>query len=93
VLLYKRRCEQMRLATNLGVAAAAFLTTTLLAAALFIAFHKTPEALKYVSLGSSLVGLLLLIAAAAVALVENTLLQRAIDSEISDIRELSADTR
>src|SRR4051794_21456377 len=88
ILLYKRRCEQMKIATNLGVLAAMFLITTLVAAAL-VAIFPAAELLKYVSAASSIVGLLLVLAGACIVMRENTLIQHALDGELADIPELA----
>jgi len=86
ILQYKRRCELMRLATNIGVVSAIFLIAGLVAAALGAIFDA--PLFKYGTAFGSVVGLLLVIAAAAVVLVENTRIQGAIESDISDIEDL-----
>jgi hypothetical protein len=86
ILLYKRRCEQMRKATNLGVVAAMSLITTLIAAGLNVIVDLS--ALKYLSAFCALLGLALVIAAASFVVVENSLIQKAIQDEPSDIPDL-----
>jgi Protein of unknown function (DUF2721) len=88
ILLYKRRCQHMKLATNLGAYAAICLILTLICGALN-AMVETLDFLKYVGTASALLGLLLVIAAAILVITENTLIQRAIDSELSDIPGLA----
>src|SRR4051812_48142278 len=48
ILLYKHRCEQMRLATNIGVISAIILISTLITAALNTVFPQA-TILKYLS--------------------------------------------
>jgi len=88
IMMYKHRCEQMRLATNIGVIAAMLLISTLIAAAIYTVF---PEAmfLKHVSTACAIIGLLLVICAAVVVVRENLQLQRVIDSELTDLPDLA----
>jgi hypothetical protein len=88
ILLYKQRCEQMRLATNLGVFAAIILILTLVTGALSAIFPSAGF-LKYIGAAGALIGLLMVIAAAIPVILENNLIQRAIESEISDLPEIS----
>lgn len=88
VRLYKRRCEQMRVATNTGVAAAIVLVTGVLVSVLGLAAPDV-AALKYVSVGALVLGLLLVIAAASFVLRENTSIQRALDAELADLPDLA----
>lgn len=48
ILLYKQRCEQMKLATNIGVISAIILISTLITGALYTVFRQA-KLLKYVS--------------------------------------------
>src|SRR4051812_40464261 len=86
--MYKHRCEQMRLATNIGVISPMVLISTLITAPLYTVF---PQALllKYLSTACSILGLLLVIAAAVVVLRENIELQQAIDSKLTDLPDLA----
>jgi len=88
ILMYKQRCEQMRLATNIGVIAAMLLISTLITAAIYTVF---PEAmvLKHVSTACAIIGLLLVICAAVVVVRENLKLQQVIDSELTDLPDLA----
>jgi hypothetical protein len=88
ILMYKHRCEEMKLATNFGVASALVLICTLITAALFIVFpHATP--LKHATTALALVGLVLVMIAGAIVLRENVELQQAIDSELTDLPDLA----
>ena len=78
----------MKLATNLGVAAALFRSQLLVAAAL-LAIFPAAAILKYVSAASAILGLLLVFAGACVVMRENTSIQYALDGEIADIPELA----
>jgi uncharacterized YccA/Bax inhibitor family protein len=87
ILEYKRRCEQMRLATQIGVIAA----ISLISAIVFAALHTLdPQlaALKYLCAIGAIAGLLLVIWAAVLVLIENAHLQVIIDSDISDLPDL-----
>lgn len=75
------------MATNLGVLASIALTSSIVCSALG-AIADTIAAFHYVSAGLSIVGLLLMIWAAVVVLIENARLQLIIESELSDVPEL-----
>ncbi len=92
ILEYKHRCEQMRLATQIGVIAAICLISAIVCAALE-AMDSQLRALKYLCAVSAIVGLLLVIWAAVLVLMENARLQVIIDSDISDVSELSRAAR
>jgi uncharacterized membrane protein YraQ (UPF0718 family) len=82
--LYKQRCEQMRTATNVGVVAAIVLIAAVMAAGLQVVLPDL-AAFKYIGALAALVGLALVIIAAVYVVRENTLIQHAIDDEISDL--------
>jgi hypothetical protein len=86
ILEYKRRCEQMRLATNIGVFSAIVLISALVLAA-FGTMYDQVSALKYLTACCAIVGLLLVIWAAVLVIVENSRLQLILDSDLSDIEE------
>lgn len=88
IRLYKRRCQQMRLATIVGLVAAILLMLTLTTAGIEMAFGPF-NFLKLCSFGCMTLALLLLIAATGIVIVENILIQHAIDSELSDIPEFT----
>jgi hypothetical protein len=81
----------MRTATNLGLVAAILLITTLVTAALNAIFRSVTP-LQYVSAGCAIIGLVLIIVAAIVAIRENSIIQRAIDSDLLDVPELAKQT-
>jgi hypothetical protein len=87
ILEYKLRCEQMRRATTVGVIAAIDLIAVLLLGALGV---MAPDAtiLKYLCALCAISGLLLVVWAAAIVIVENSRLQLIIDSDLSDVPEL-----
>lgn len=89
VLLYKRRCEQMRTATNTGVASAIVLIVGVIAGVVGLVAPALAAA-KYVSVGAVVLGLFLVIVAATYVPVENTSLERAINAEIEDVPELAS---
>jgi hypothetical protein len=87
IRLYKQRCEQMRVATNIGVVAAMLLIVTIVSGGAQVVVPDV-RFLRFVGAGSAMLGLVLLIVAAAFVLRENSLIQRAIDDETSDVPEL-----
>jgi hypothetical protein len=84
VFLYKRRCDQMRNATNIGVIAAILLIVSLIASGLGVIFSEA-SFLKYVIAASSLLGLVLVICAAALVIMENSSIREVLDNETSDL--------
>lgn len=91
ILAYKQRCEQMRLATQIGVSAAVSLISAIVIAAVYTIDPRL-TALKYLCAVTAIGGLLLVIWAAVLVLLENARLQVIIDSDISDMRDIQADS-
>jgi Mn2+/Fe2+ NRAMP family transporter len=87
-LEYRQRCEQMRLATQIGVSSAIVLIASLVFGALGT-MYDTVDVWKYLTAGCAIVGLLLVIWAAALVLVENFGLRRILDSDAQDVPELA----
>jgi hypothetical protein len=87
ILSYKRRCEQMRLATNIAVTSAILLISALICAALGT-LYDTVSAWKYLTACCAIAGLLLVIWAATLVILENCSLQKILESDLSDIPEL-----
>jgi Na+/H+ antiporter NhaB len=87
ILEYKRRCQQMRLATHLGLLAAVILISSIISAALCVMTDDF-AAFKYLSAALAIVGLLIVIWAALLVIIENWRLQLIIDSDLSDRPEL-----
>ena len=88
VALYKRRTEQMRTATTIGIWAAILIIAALMAAGFSVIFGDN-AIFKLVGAGGTLAGLALVIAAAAFVLFENKSIEQAIKDEPSDIPELA----
>ncbi|MDB5581179.1 MAG: conserved rane protein of unknown function [Bradyrhizobium sp.] len=86
--IYRRRCEWMRFATNIGIVSAILLISTLVIAALNVVTGGLAF-LPPIAAFCAIVGLLLVIAAAAIVYIENDLLSEALDDELSDIPELA----
>jgi hypothetical protein len=84
ILLYKRRCTWMRRATDIGVVSAMLLIATLVIGAINVAAPN--DVLPIVAAVCAIVGLSLVIAAASLVLLENRLMQRALDDESTDVR-------
>lgn len=87
ILIYKKRCEIMKTAANVGIVSAIFLICVLIFAALNVVFGDVPV-LKLMSTICAFIGLPLVILAAIMVMRENILVQNAIDSEIQDIPDL-----
>jgi hypothetical protein len=87
ILLYKRRIAYMRYATNLGLIAAILLIVSLLMGALE-AMSDLPG-VKYVGAACTIAGLLLVIAAAVLVMLQNLLLVHAIDGELADLADFT----
>jgi hypothetical protein len=90
ILEYKRRCQQMRHATNIGVVAAILLMSVLVIAAVDTMIGHLPV-LKYLTGACAIVGLLLVILASVLVIIENTRLQLIVESELSDVPDLARD--
>jgi hypothetical protein len=90
--LYRRRCEHMRLATNIGVIAAMLLIITILCGGLQVI---APDAavIRVVGATAAVVGLAMLMVAAAFVLLENSLIRHAMDDEPADLPELESQQR
>ena len=91
IILYKRRCELMALATILGLVAAILLILTLIAGELNIIFPAT-QPLKYVCACSALAGFALVIAAAVIIIVESRITFRQLATELLDVPDLADST-
>lgn len=87
ILLYKKRCEQMRLALNMGLIAAMLVILGLITGAIQIAFTQLTF-LKPVSLGCIVLGLGMVLPAAIIVLIENLEVKAALDSELEDIPDV-----
>jgi hypothetical protein len=87
VRLYRKRVEQMRLATTGGIIASMLLVVTTLTGAL-VAMIPQLSSLRYLGAATMVLGLVTLLVAASFVIRENTLIRHAMDSEISDLPEL-----
>jgi hypothetical protein len=88
IRLYRRRCDQMRRATNLGMVSAILLLLALLCGGANVIFPDA-EALKYLAAACILFGLLSVIAAAVYVLLENTSIRQALDADLATIPEIA----
>ena len=89
IIEYRLRCQQMRLATNIGVLSAILLILAVVCGALGTIYDLV-SAWKYLTAVFAVVGLLLVIVAATLVMVENYRLQYILDSDLSDVPELVA---
>jgi hypothetical protein len=88
ILLYRKRCEQMRRATSLGMVSAIFLLLALLCGGASVLFPGA-VALNYVGAACILLGLSSVIGAAVYVLRENASIRRALDAELATVPELA----
>jgi hypothetical protein len=88
VKLYRKRCEQMRAATNIGIWSAILIIASLLAAGLAVIFGDN-AVFKVVGAGGSMLGLVGVIVAATFVLKENDTIEQVIQDEPSDVPELA----
>ena len=86
--LYRRRCEQMRLATNIGVIAAIVLILGVISSVIGLMVPQL-SVTKYTSVGAIIVGLILVIVAASYVLAENTSIRTAMEREVADLPDLA----
>ncbi len=86
ISLHGRRCVQMRRALHTGLLAAMLLVLSLVAATIHLAFGAPVP--KVVTLVCSITGLSLIIAAAAMVMVENHLGRPTLRRQFEDIPEL-----
>ncbi|QCP12401.1 DUF2721 domain-containing protein [Pseudoduganella umbonata] len=92
IKLYRKRVEQMRWATSLGLWAAILLLLALISGALDAVFKGSPV-LKYVGLVGTVAGLSMVIGSATLVILENTSIKRAMDEELKDVPELEGTAR
>ena len=88
IMRYKRRCGLMNCACVTGLVSAIMLLLTLIVGALDVMMPGN-SALKYVSAGSALLGLSLVIVAAALVIVECVISFRQLGEELLDVPELA----
>ena len=87
VALYRRRIDCMRRATDFGLYAAMLLIGTLIIAVADAIFKGT-SFLKYAGAATTVVGLAMVIWAAALVVKENRLIKMPLDREVDDMPEL-----
>lgn len=88
IVHYKRRCELMSRATGCGLVSAILLIFTLISGGIALSFPEV-EFLKYLSAGSALLGLLLVIAGTIIVMFEGRIIYRQIHTELLDLPDLA----
>src|SRR4051812_22104496 len=91
VQIYKYRCVLMAYSNLLGLTAAILLLVTVMLGELVVVFPAA-AALNYVGAVTTILGLALIIASAAIVIREGTITRRQLDSELLDIPELAEST-
>lgn len=89
ILVYKRRCEIMNVASIVGLVSAIVLILTLIFGELSLIFAQV-EALKYTSIVGALGGLSLVIIASLIVLYESFIIHRQLETELLDLPDLAA---
>ena len=88
ILVYKKRCEIMNVASIIGLTSAIILVLALMVGELAIAFSSV-EALKLFSFGATLIGLFFVIVATSIVLYESLIIHRQLETELLDLPELA----
>jgi hypothetical protein len=91
IMRYKRRCELMNYACLTGLVSAIMLLLTLIVGELDVILPGITF-LKYISAGAAFLGLTLVIAAAALVIVESVISHRLLNEELLDVPELARAT-
>lgn len=91
VRLYRRRCELMRTATNVGLAAAILLIATLILGGAEVALGSSPW-LNLAAAATAVLGLLLVMAGAVLVIIENSIIGRMLEGEMLDVPDLARDS-
>lgn len=90
IVLYRKRIDDMRQATTLGLYGAMLLLATLIIGALDVVFGS-PPGLKYLGAACPIVGLSLVIWAAVLVVRENKMLKMPLDRETDDLPQFAGD--
>lgn len=88
IVHYKRRCELMSRATGCGLISAILLICTLISGGLALTFPDL-SMFKFLSAGTALLGMLLVIAGTIIVILEGRIIYRQIHNELLDIPELA----
>ena len=88
ILVYKKRCEIMNVASVIGLTSAIILILALIFGELSLVFTSVAT-LKVISFGMTLVGLSLVILASAIVLYESLIIHRQLETELLDLPDLA----
>lgn len=88
IVHYKRRCELMSRATGCGLVSAILLICTLISGGLALTFPDL-SLFKFLSAGTALLGMLLVIAGTIIVILEGRIIHRQIHNELLDVPELA----
>ena len=89
ILTYRRRCALMNVASGIGLTSAVALVMTLVVGELALVFPDL-RVLTYISLSLALLGLLLIVVAACIVLVEGSIIHQQLEHELQDLPELAS---
>ena len=88
ILVYKKRCEIMNIASVIGLASAVLLISSLIIGELALALPSI-DALKFVCICGTLVGLALVVVATAIVIYESLIIHRQLEAELLDLPDLA----
>ena len=88
IVNYKRRCELMNIATGCGLISAIMLISTMIFGGLSIVYQDVLT-LKLMSVGTAMLGLVLVIVGAVIVIMEGRIIRRQIHSELLDVPDLA----
>jgi hypothetical protein len=88
ILVYKKRCEIMNIASVIGLASAVLLIGSLIIGELSLAFPNI-DVLKIICICGTLAGLALVIAATAIVIYESLIIHRQLEAELLDLADLA----
>lgn len=88
ILVYKKRCEIMNVASVIGLASAIVLIASLILGELALSMPSI-RALKIVCISGTLFGLTLVIAATSIVIYESRIIHRQLRAELLDLPELA----
>ena len=88
IIVYKKRCEMMNIASIIGLSSAVLLISSLIIGELALALPSI-DILKYVCIGGTLIGLALVVVATAIVIYESLIIHRQLEAEILDLPDLA----
>ena len=88
ISVYKKRCEIMNVASIIGLTSAVLLITSLIIGELALALPHY-DALKFICIAGTLLGLALVVVATAIVIYESLIIHRQLEAELLDVPDLA----